>query len=819
MKHFLRSFAFTLRQWSKAPANALMCLLILAGCIALVTSMFRLTYVAFLWQYPYENASRIVMLQSVYEDGNTGNIWSFGTMDQLTEKQDTVFTAYIPAFCDGSSIKAGTGEGRSVGGYAYIGWDFCQQMGASPMMGRAFTADDARADAAPVALISEKLWRGLYNATPEIIGRTVTLLGRERVIVGVMADGFTFPASLDRPSVQVWVPFEQGTLRKESGWVSRASLYGVLGKGVSVSQGNARFSSAVAQVVKALPEDNKGIVSGKLRPINGGYVPDKLKDLLAATSACSLLVLVMGCCIVSGLLSARYTARMQELTIRTALGAARSQLVLLMLTEFAMVSCAAVVVGLLMEQCFDNAFLSGYIANFGIPPHMLDVSGGWSFAFVALLMCLVTFVSSLLPALRASRTDVSTILKESTRTGSSFRVTRMSNFVIASQVAMACLVLFGGAILYSKLAELHDDETYFDPGDYLSAQFLFDSSEHPDGRERARICMSILDELKASPEIEKVGITTEVYGKSGPQWGSGAKVCIEGTSYASYNDLPDVLLRVVSPGYFASINVPLLRGREFEVNDDLDHMQVAAVTDVFARKYFGGVDEAMGRYFRLWSQNGTLYRVIAVVPDIYNSNGAPDMKTGVFIPYTNIQWEGVVIYLKGQRSPMHYKKLLEDTIHKVDSRLVIFRTVSMRQMRDQQGWGVLLKFVITYFSLFAFGALVMVAGGLYGVISLSVGLRRTELGIRLALGADPWRLVGLFMVRGAVYVAAGLIVGLLGTVVLRHELAGIFDGRLTDSWLAYGVVLTVLLGVAAVAIGVPSSRSALVEPAQVLHDE
>lgn len=819
MKHLFRSFTFTLRQLAKAPANALMCLFVLAGCIALVTSMFRLSYVAFLWQYPYENASRIAMLRAVYEDGNTGDHWSFQTLDLLTEKTDDVFTDYIPAFCDGTSIKAGKGEGRSVGGYTYIGWNFCQLIGASPMMGRSFTADDAKADAAPVAMISERLWHELYNSSSDVIGKTVTLLGRERVIVGVIPSGFDFPASLDRPSVQVWVPFEQGALRKESGWVGHATLYGVLGKGVSIAQGNARFSSAVLQAVKALPEDNKGVVAGKLRAINGGYVPDKLKDLLAATSVCSLLVLVMGCCIVSGLLSARYASRMQELTVRTALGATRRQIVLLMLTEFTLISGAAVLTGLLLERCFERAFLAGYIQTFGIPAHMFAISGGWFFFLVSFLMCLVTLVSSLMPALRASRIDVSTLLKESTRTGSSLRVTRMSNFVIATQVAMACLVLCGGAILYSKLAELHDDETYFDPGDYLSAQFLFDASEHPDGKERARICMSILDELKANPEIEKVGITTEVYGKSGPQWGSGAKVCIDGVSYPSYNDLPDVLLRVVSPGYFASINVPIIRGREFEISDDAEHIQVAAVTDVFARRYFGGVEEAMGRYFRLWSQTGTPYRVIAVVPDIYNSNNTPDMKTGVFIPYTNIQWEGVVIYLKGKQSPMQYKKLLEDTIHKVDSRLVIFRTVSMRQMRDEQGWGILLKLVITYFSLFAFGALVMVAGGLYGVISLSIGLRRTELGIRLALGADPLRLVGLFVARGALYVAAGLFVGLLGTVLLRHELAGIFDGRLTDSWLAYAAVISLLLGVAAVAIGVPSSRSALVEPARVLRDE
>jgi putative ABC transport system permease protein len=818
MKHFYNSISFSLRQAFRTPANTILCIFVLAGCIALVTSMFRLCYVAFLWRYPYENASRVVSLRAVDDHGVVHRNWTFHTLDVLTHDGEAAFSGFIPAFIDGTTVK--TKDDRLICGYSYVGWDFGGMIGVQPMTGRLFTEEDSKADSAPVAIISERLWRELYRNSPDVVGRVITILGRDRTVVGVMPTGFDFPSSLDRNRVDVWVPFDQGVLHQDTGWASTSMLFAVLKPGVSASSAERSFDEVVKRAVKTLPDDNAGLVGGQLKKLDGSYLPDNLKDLIAATSACSLMVLVMGCCIVSGLLTARYSSRMQELAIRSALGATRRQIVGLMLAEFSLVSSSAVVVGLLLEKCFETAFLAEYLESFRLPSHMFEISGGWMFAFVSFVVCMVTLASSIMPALRASRTDVSMLLKESTRTGSSLRVTRLSHFVIVTQVAIACLVICGGAIMVSKLADLHDDEKYYNPDDYLSAQFLFDKTDHADKAQRVRTCMAILDGLRKNPEIEKVGLTTEVFGMASnqAQWGSSVKACIEGPSYLNDNDIPSILLRVVSPGYFASINVPIISGREFSESDDANHQQVAAVTDVFARKYFGEGD-AIGKRFRLWGRNGPLYTVVAVVPDIYNNRNEPDGKTGVFIPYGNIQWEGVLIYLKGRQSPMQYKQFLEDTIKSADSRLVIFRTESIRAVRDEHGWGILLKLIITYFSFFACGALVMVAGGLYGVISLSVNMRKPELGIRMALGADPFKLVGMFVAKGVVYVACGLFVGILGAIFLRYELVRVFDGRLSDSWLSYVAALLLLLAVSAAAIFIPASKCAYIDPSKVLRDE
>jgi putative ABC transport system permease protein len=822
MKHFLDTMKFSLRLMAKSPANAVLCILVLAGCIALVTSMFRLCYVSFLWRFPYKDSGRIVALMHVDGQGKSDRNWKFKTAENILEDKNGLFSDYIPEMHDGDTVKSG--DAKTVTGYCYIKHDFGRIMGVEPIMGRSFAEEDGRADAGPVALISKKIWQETFNSDPKIIGRVLTLMRRQRTIIGVLPDTFRFPSRLDGNQCNIWMPLNVDLVKKETGWADSVEIFAVLAPGVSLKQAQRQFSEEVLRIAAALPDENPNVMGGKLARLNGGYVPENMKNVIAATSACALLLLLMGCGIVSGLLSARYSARLQEFAIRSALGATRGRIIGQMLAEFLLVSVVSVILGLLLDVWFENSFTLEFYKNCKMPNHFAEMGGGWPFVFVASVMCVATLVPSLMPAIRASGTDVISILRESTRTGSSLRATRLSNFVIASQVALACVVLCGGAILACKIADMHDDEQFFDPDQYLCVQCLFSNFDQTDSALRRKVCTSILSELRKNPEITKAGITTEIFGRSdmNSAWGSSASLWIEGATYASDNDMPKILMRTVSPGYFASIDVPILKGRDFNEEDET-HTEwsknwVAAVTDTFAKKYLGDGDP-LGRRFKLWGKDGPLFSVVAVVPDIYKDEASGDGRTGVFVPYSYMTWDGFVVYIKGVGSPEKYHQFLDKTIRSVNGDLSIFRITSMRDMRDEQSSGAMLEFVFKFFAFFAAGAMVMIAGGLFGVISLSIGLRRTEIGIRSALGATPGQVVGLLVQKGAWYVTAGLCAGGLGTVFLRYELAGSFDGTLSDNWMGYSVVVAAILVVATVAMIIPAERAARADPSDSLHEE
>jgi ABC-type antimicrobial peptide transport system permease subunit len=378
-------------------------------------------------------------------------------------------------------------------------------------------------------------------------------------------------------------------------------------------------------------------------------------------------------------------------------------------------------------------------------------------------------------------------------------------------------MLYACTMVGVTIHRLQNDERFFNPYDYMCTIIAFDKAAHADDAAKARVGSAILAELRQNPKVEKAMISTEIYNTETYQWGSSMKFWIDGAGYADEDHAPHAMFRVVSSGYFDAEGVPILAGRDFTEEDDTNHPLVAAVTDVFAEKYFGTRD-ALGKQFRVWGANGPAYTVVAVVPDIYNSNARPGLISGFFIPFKTAPWSQIPLMIKAHGTPAEIETLVRDAVQKVDDRVITYKFMNMGEMRDYHGFAFLLKLVMTFFAAFAAGAAVMAGSGLFGIISISVQMRRRETGIRLALGASPRTAMLGLAAMGLRYVAYGMIVGVLLSQIIRHLLLGSLP-LFYNGPLAYIIPLAILTGISAAAILLPAFRSAYSNPGDSLRDD
>ena len=808
MRHLINTLIFSFRLAIKAPMNTILCISVLAGGIALATSMFRLYEMVFATNVPYKNAERMTQIERVNDQQNRRFDWPFESYKALKSSQ-TFFEDMFAFVPEGVTLK--NGDAGSLSTSVYIDSGFEKTLGIQLMLGRSFVAEDSRPDSTRVTVISYALWKRMFNSAPDVLGKTLVVDGVPRTIVGVM------PESIDGPfpmsNVELWLPLNLDTLTQETGWVNFVYVLGVVRADISHDIALEQAITITKQIAQAYPGENEHIESARLSYVNDSHTDDTGLIMLTSLFVCTMLILLMACGIASGLVTARYSSRAQELAIRSALGATRLQIIGQMFIEFTVISTCSVVLGYLLSRWFDLAILNSFYDQFGIPAFMRNTDNTLMTIFIIAVLCLVTLASTIMPALRASKTDLSSVLRESTRTGSSLRVTKLSNVLITWQVATACIVLCGGAIMGYLLYDTQNGKDTYDSTQYHVARIAFNAHDHNDRFAKCREVVRLLEELRRNPQIEKVCMTTELFG--GNQWGNNTQVWIDGKDYPSDNDAPQSLNRIVSPGYFDALDIPILSGRDFR-NEDTENPTDVIVTEDFARKYYGSTD-VLGKRFRR-VKDGPYLSIVGVVPEVFNPKRNPQLQSGFFIPYASEPWDDVFLFIKGRGTAEEIHKSVTDTLNSIDNKICVAAFGTLDAARGNYGGSNFLKFMFTLFVTFSIGALIMAASGLYGVISFSTNMRRTEMGIRLALGANPSGLVFLMAKRGLFFVALGLVVGAIGTLVLRHFMQSRITAMPESPW-AYLFAVSILLTVATTSVLIPSFLGSRIEPSKALRED
>lgn len=807
MSRIWNSLRFALRMAMKSPFNTALCICVLAGGIALATSSYKFYEMVFATRVPYKDSDRMVMMNRLSSRDNQDG-WPLQTFRAFVERQH-VFEKVLPLAQDSLAIKGETADMQVQG--SYILPETLDVIGVHPVIGRGFTDEDALPDAPRTCLISYELWQLLFSGSPDVLGKTLTFDGTMRIVVGVMPEGFSGPFPF--VVAGAWMPLNLDTLNAETGWVSTVSALCLVRPGLSREETLRQANDAACDVFRAFYHENENQIGVRLRYINDGHADESVTGLLYAIFICTFLILLMSCGIVSGLLTARYSTRTQEMAVRTALGASRVQVVGQMILEFLVISIPALLFGLLLSRMFDALFLEGHYERFHIPEFMRQHDSVKMVLFIVGVLGIVTLVSSVMPAIRASSTNINSILRESTRTASSLRVTKLSNLLVLWQVATACVVLSGGAMIGSYLRSYNQYISTFDPDEYIAFRLAFNTKDHPDRAAKSKEVVHLLESVRQLPSVEKACITNELFG--GNQWSAMQTVVqIEGREYASEADAPYAFRRLVAPGYLDALNIPLLVGRDFTTEDDQTN-PAAIVSEGFARQHFGGMD-VLGKRFRI-NHDGRFLRIVGVVPEVFNPAGDSNAWYGFFIPYAVEPWDDVYLLVKGRGSFEDVCRSVMGTISAVDGKICVLQEVPYSEARNAVGPYTFLSFLMTLFSSFSICALVMTIGGLYGIISFVTNMKRVDTGIRMALGAQPMGIVYRMTRRGLLFVLAGLIVGALGAVFLSRSMSGLFGGS-GEGVLMYCGAAALLLAVSSASIFIPAYLSARRDPSSNLRD-
>jgi putative ABC transport system permease protein len=824
-----------LRVLVKEKSFCALAIIVLALGIGAVTTMFSVVNGVMLRGFSFPNADRLASVNFI--DPTSTNF--FGANGQISAMDFEEFRPaqksfeFLAAYLNGSTVNVTVdGNPKRYTG-AYVTEDFLRALGVSPAMGRDFTPADNRPGAEKVAIIGHGIWQRDFGGDPHIVGKGVRINGTPATIVGVMPPGFAFPTN-----EELWVPLYSEfpvTPRADPRNINPAVL-GALKPGVSLDQANAEFSGFAKRFAEAYADTNKAFNTAQVEPLLKTYTPLPLRGTLLTMLAFCVGVLLIACVNVMNMQFARATLRAKELAIRSSLGATRARLVRQMLTESLLVAGmgAALGIGLAYSAV---GWLSATFRNLDNPPPSwitFDIDTPVLLITVG-ATALAAVVSGLLPAWMASRANMADALKEGGRGNTSYRVGLVSRGLVVFQVGVTFILLIGSLLQVRSILKQQTIDYGYDTSGIMSARMGLMDGDYPTPAARRVFYDRLQRELAAQPDFAAVGLTSRfrmVFSGSGP-------IEIEGKEYKQKKDRPNANYEQVNGSFFDVTGQRILQGRSF-VDDDLDSkLPVAVVNAAFAKKHFGN-ESPLGRRFRTVDGNteqpGPWRTIVGVVSTIrmlppFNIPNVDD--SGFYVPfYSNptgplqpepfvSQFATVIVKPHAGQSAESLANVVRREVSKVDPNLPLYFVDTPQKNLD--GFVAASRIVATMFSIFGLVAVVLASVGIYGVMSFAVSQRTQEFGVRMALGADRRRILGLVLRQGSHQVVLGVLVGLALALAIttfgRDAIGNILFGVSARDPFTFGVVFTLVALVSLVAMLVPARRATRVDPLVALRSE
>ena len=801
LDHFAQDVKLAVRALSRNPAFTLIVVLTLAFGIGVNTAIFSAVNALLLNPYPFPQADRIVSVEARHISGKNSNT---GYQDFLDwQRQNAVFDTMAITPWTGEYTLTGHGEPQRIAGGGTTA-DFLRVLGIQPVLGRFFTAEEDQPGAPRVAILTNSTWRQLFGADPGILGRALTLDGQQVTIVGVLPPGFVFPGI---ETCEFLTP-----LHGSSSLGRTQHQYGVVARlkpAISVEQAQSDMNTIARRLEQQYPSTNTGW-GVKVQPLRDALAED-LRTPAMVMSAVVGFVLLLACINVSGLLLARSFGRAKEIAIRASLGAGRGRIVREMLTETVLLSVSGGAVGILLALWLMDILRKAAPQEFALDStlHLNPAV----LIFTLLVSLLTGIVSGLVPAWASSGAEPNSILKNDGNVWSRARSrNRLMSCLVAGEVALSVILLAGaGLLVKSFIAALHI-ETGLRVDHVLTFELDLPRAKYSSGAQTAAFYRDLLDRFKNSAGIESAAAVSTLPMTGGMSAGGFQ---VEGRPKAA--DWVDTMVQYneSTPGYFRTVGIPVLRGRDFDERDREASLPVAIVNDTLARQFFPGEDPIGQRYKDAY--DGKWRTIVGVVASVKNQQPMNPPIPGVYAPYAQSpgRWMWITVRARGDAAQ------LTDTARTAvgsldhDLPLLMVRTMS-EVVSDSLSAPRLLMQCLAGFAIFA---LLLDAIGIYGIVEYSVRQRKHEMGIRVALGASYSNVVTLVLRRGTLPAAVGVLLGLpvalAASGVLRTLLYGISPRDLT----VFAGVPVILLIIALGASFLPARRAAKVDPIIALRCE
>jgi predicted permease len=815
---FLQDIRYGLRMLGKNPGFTAVAVVTLALGIGANTALFSVINGVLLNPLPFVQPNQLVTLSESKPNFEYGSVSYPNFRDW--QKDNHSFSA-LAIFRSSALSLTGVGEAQQVR-VEFVSSDLFPLLGVKPVNGRSFAPGEDAIGAAPIALLSEGLWRRKFSASAGVVGKTIILDGKSYGIVGVIPASFHLAVPSFAYTNDVFIPIGQwnNPLLNQRGAGLGIHGLGRLKPGVSVEQAQADMDGITSALAVAYPDADKGI-GAKLMPIRRSMVGGIQPTLLMLFAAVGF-VLLIACVNVANLLLARSTGRTREFAVRAALGAPRSRVIRQLLTECVLLSFVGGGLGLLLAAWGTRAALG--VLPAALPrAEQIGLDARVLF-FAASVSLLVGILFGLAPALKTSRPDLHETLKQGGR-GSSGTRHRVQSLFVVVELALALVLLIGAGLMIRSLSRLGSTDPGFNPHNVMTFGLSLPPSMMSASPDAIRAAFRAFDhQIGSLPGVEGV---SQTWGAM-PMGGDDEQVFwLEGQPKpASENDMNWAIDYIVEPGYLRVMGIPLQQGRFFTPQDDERSPLVVAVDEVLARKYFPN-ESPIGKRINIdrFDQPAEIVGVVGHVKQWgLDSDDTESLRAQFYIPGMQMPDAFMAMAPSGGQAVVRSTGAnpeLYESIRRANSEMspeqVLFDVQTMEQIISDSLAAH--RFAMILLATFATLALLLASIGIYGVIAYVVGQRLNEIGIRMALGASPQDILRLILGGGGKLALAGIGMGLVAALGLTRFMASQLYGISASDPLTFTAVAIALLFVALVACYVPARRATRVDPMIALRYE
>jgi putative ABC transport system permease protein len=809
MADIIQDLRYGLRVILKSPGFTALAVIALALGIGANTAVFSVA-IAFLRKpIALPNLDRLAMVLSLPPQETV--IWSpVSPADYLDWKAQSRSFEEIAVWKYADVNMTGTGEPEKLVG-GFVSANFFHVIGVMPATGRPFLREEEQVGHDQEAILSNGLWQRRFASDPAIVGKTMLLDGKKYDIVGVAGSELTFPVG-----VQIWLPLalkpEEESLRS-----SRYLMPTVRVKpGVSLTDVRAEISTIEARISKQFPQTDSNW-SVKVLPLGTFVSGEQSNQYCLLLIGAVIFVMLIACANVANLLLARAASRHKEIAVRQAMGAGRFRIIRQLLTESLLLAILGAILGLFLGQ------IGIGLLRYYMPPDVEKYLPMWKhvqlesdvFWYTVAVALLAGIISGLAPAFQTSRSEIHEALKEAGRGNSEGRDRqRLRTIFVVSEVALSLILLVGAGLMSKGVRSLLVVNKNLEPQSILTMHVSLPESQYKTDQQRAAFFDQALQKLKTIPGVQAAVTVTEV-----PYGGEEVDnvVTIQGRP-ARPGEFRSANIENVDPDYFYALHIPLRAGRLLQVSDSLDQPLVAVVSQSFAQRIFSGEDP-IGKFVKIGPDEpkSPWVKIVGIVGDIkygvYENQTAPP----IYLSYRQAPVAYTYLAIRTERDPTAFATAVRSEIATIDPDLPVSEFFTLQRVFSDQVLG--LSYVAVMLTVMGVVALVLASVGVYGVMAYSVAERTQEIGVRVAIGAQPRDVLRLVLSRGIMITSVGLLIGLPLAWALAQLMASLLYGVSAGDVTTFAGITLLMCGITLLACYVPTRKAMNVDPIIALRYE
>ena len=810
LERLAQDVRFSIRMLRKNLGFTSLAVVVLALGIGANTAIFSVVNAALLRPLPYDQPDRIMQVWHTPPQRSFPGIKFFAVSNANFldwHSQQHVFEHIALYHFHGMNL-TGTGHPDAING-AEVTPDFFAVMHAQPMLGRLFSPDEMQPGHDREVILSYPLWQSHFGGDPGVINRNVTFDGQSYTVIGVMPEQFRQPEW-----AKLWVPVAWGPQEQAIRANHNSLVIARLNPGVTLQQAQAEMDTISRRLEQTYPNEDAGW-GAMVIPLQEQMMGNLRTPLLVLLGAVSF-VLLIACTNVANLMLAKTSARRKEIALRTALGASRGRVLQHLMVEAVVLSLAGGALGLLLAHYGTELI----VAFFGdqLPPSVNVRLDGWVLAFTFTISMLCGLFAGLLPALRLTRTDrgLNDSLKEGLgRTDSDTGKGRARSVLVVAEVALSTMLLIAAGLLVRTLWVLHTLNPGFDPQNVITVT-LRRAPVKEDPR-HAVFIQQVLERVRGLPGVKSAGAVNDVP-LSGGGGGSNLPIQLQGEAPRPVAEQHIIGGNTVTPGYFITLGIPIVRGRDLTDADNDSHTPVAVVNETAAKMLWPGQDPIGKRLSDTFSSPEKMREVVGIVPDIKERGLDRTLPLAMlYLPHQQDANPFMSLVVRGSGISTELIAEVTRAVHEVDKEQPILQPGTLEQVIADSYSDR--RFNMWLLVSFAGLALLLAAAGIYGVLAYSVRRRLREIGIRMALGAQIGDVLRMIVMEGLRPTLIGMALGIGGAVALGRLLTSMIFGVKPTDLNTYLAVIVVLLAVSLAASLLPAYRATRVQPLEVLREE